>query len=274
MNLDQYIVRIHSNIADKSAAIKLWYYCRLCSSNGLAKINLNLVSKFFKVTKQTIRNWLKWCLDNNFIRSYRTDNRGNYSIFYSALTKVTEEIGIVTSIDLKENQNLKIKSTEAVTQHLQNVAKFAAKFNYQRIKKLENPFARTVKDIKNLFDLSPSELKAIGVLGRTKRYLLIDHNFSHYGISYESISKSLCRHTSTIKRRLKDTLKVQIAQQKNIYYAEYQLALEEFQHNRYIFCNINNKPQIFKALTNVYYPTLELNSMRYRKQQLKKSIDL
>lgn len=265
-------VRIHSDVADRASATKLWYYCRFCSDNGLANINLKEVSNYFNVTVQTVRNWLTWCVKNKFIRAYSTDNKGNYSIFYSALTKVCgDSFGAVANINLKEHKNLKVTATEALAQYLQNIAKFAAKKNFKDFK-IHNPYQRKVRPINKLFDSTPSELKALGVLGETKRYLLVDHNFTTYGVSYDRISNFLNRSISTVKRRLKNTIKKQLAQHKNEYYAEYYFALEDFNSNKFIYSKVNKDNLIFKALMNVYYSSLELTSMRYRRNELKNTL--
>lgn len=264
-------VRIHSEIADKKAAVKLWYYCRLCSDNGMAFINLKEVSKYFQVTLQTVRNWFSWCVKNNYIRSYSTDYKGNYRVFYSSLKKVSNysDFGIVASVELNKHKSLKVLATEIVTQHLQNVVFHSAKHKYSKIKKKDRKFLRKARNNYELFDSPPSKLMTIGVLGRTKRFILVDHNYNCHGVTYKYIADTLYRSESTVKRRLKNVEKAQLAQNKNDYYAEYYFAKEEFKDNKFIFCKVDGKKLLFKALTNVYNVYHELNSMRYLRKFLK-----
>lgn len=276
-SLSNYYVRIHSNVADKASATKLWYYCRMCSDNGRATVNLLSVAQFFGVTVRTVRYWLSWCVQHKYIRHHHVDNTGECVVYYSALTTVCDGfIGSVATVDLSQRQDLKVVAAESVAQQLQKVAQFAAKHNW-REQKQSNPFQRTVKPIARLFDSTPSELKALGVLGETNRYLLLDHNYTHYGVCYDFIAQHLDRSVSTVQRRLRNTHKKQIAQHKNEFYAEQFFAEEEGHNKRFIYAKVTRKNNnvvqlLFKALTNVYYPSLELNSMRYRKRAVASSM--
>lgn len=275
-DLNSLTLRIHTEVADKEVtAIKLWYFCRALSDNGRATFNIKEVAQFFEVTTRTIQNWINGGIRHNYFRFIQHDGKGNYVAYYSALIKVSLFWGTTSEVNLTDLKNLKVIATEIEAQHCQSKAMHAAKSQYKEQKKV-NPFLRRVQAPEKYFLSTPSVLKALGVLGQTERYLLVDHNFNIAAASHRYIGELFGRSESTIKRRLKNTQKIQLAQHKNEYYAEKELAQEEWKPTPYFYAKSNkhSKNLLFKASANVYYPQYHLFSMRSRVKEVKAMLGL
>ena len=282
-------VRIHSKMAAGCpVAIKLWYFCRAISNNGVAKFNINVVANLFKRTTRTIRSWLAEGLEKGYYRSVSHDNKGNYTVYYSSLFKLTKDWGHVTEIDIPELLSLRTIGIEIEAQGLQKQARCAAIYNRKESLDI-NPYQRKVRRSEAYIGekATPSKLKAMGVLGRTSRYILLDPNVSTYGTTQKQIGLSVGRSLSTVYRALKTCTKVQLAQTKNEYYAEREIqAEEEGNVNKFFYArvelpkrnkknNINNsknkltKVKLFKALNTLYLEDRTLVSMRYAARALR-----
>jgi hypothetical protein len=224
---EKLFVRIHSRFAAACpSAIKLWYFCRAISDNGVAKFNINNVSALFKRTNRTIRSWLAQGLDKGYYRHVSHDNKGNYTVYYSSLFKLTKNWGYVTELDIDELVALRPIAIQVEAQGLQKKARSAANFKTKE-KRKENPYQRGVRRANAYFENPPSKLIAMGVLGITSRYILLDPNVTLYGATQETIADKTFRSVSTVARSLKDVRKLQLAQTAPEMFAMKQIQAEE-----------------------------------------------
>lgn len=228
-NFSKLYVRIHSKLAAGCPiAIKMWYFCRALSNNGKAQFRIAEVANLFNRSTRTVRSWLQWGLIEGFYRQVTHDNKGNYTVYYSSLFKLTKDWGHVTEIDVSELLSIREIGIQIEAQGQQKKARCAAIYN--RKESLDvNPYQRKVRRSEAYLgeDVTPSKLKGMGVLGFTSRYMLMDSNSTIYGTTHQSIALFLERGQSTVYRALKNVKKIQFAQTKNEFYAEKVIQEEE-----------------------------------------------
>jgi len=243
-------VRIHSQFADHAgASIRLWYVCRALSDNGRASFKVKEIALSMGVSPRTVRYWIKDCKEKGYFRSVIKQGT-TYVVYYAALTKLTRGWGPTASILVSDLKDYKTCTAEIQAQSLQAQSRYCAMKEHG--KKAHKP--------EDLFN-NPSEISP-GVLFTKDNLIMVKQSFIAFGASLAGIAARLGRSISTVQRRLKNTQKVRLAQRNRLNYTEKLILAEEWSHDvgRFFFY----KKQLFKLLTNIYYPTYHLHSMNKR----------
>ena len=261
-------------------AIELWYLLRGLDEQGAgsATINLNEAAKILQISLPSVRRRIKAGLDLGLFGGVLKVGVGQVRIFYKSLVSVcaTLEIadpGACWDADITDIPYLKFGATEAEAMKLQNQSQYV-----ESRRKKKGGFKRL---------LSPEEMTSFDlcqrqILFRRGRVTFLKRSANFYGGSQERIAYDGGRHVSTIQRRLSDGYRDKHGLQPIV---KTQLAVapktfkQEVPGSRpitryYPGQHLITVPHLgkFRLACNIYSIDIELQSKRYARAKIKRSI--
>ncbi len=294
--------RLHSSIADSYRAyIRLWFYCRAIDLNGcgIVTIDIDEVGEQLGVSARTIVNYLK--AGKNIYHRITKHAPGRYALYLKSLIQIArqrglETFGAVGYVSIDQLKTIKVTATQIQAIGGQKSSRYAAKLNSDKPtnkpgdckpKRKPRKYVLKPEEIFNgtgLIEQKTEENRASSrlspgalVFDPQHSTLFVASTFNHYGISQQYIADKLHRNRRTINRRLKNTVKLQIAKFDPANAIEREIAAEENSPQAGRFIKIsraldvapNLRGMTFKLLTNIYYPLYDLCSMRASRKELK-----
>lgn len=261
-------------------AIELWYLLRAIDKkgSGSATINLNDAAKILQISLPSVRRRIKAGLDLGLFGGVLKVGVGQVRIFYKSLSSVCTTLGITDlgacwDADISEIPYLKFGATEAEALKLQNQSQYV-----ENRRKKKGSFSRL---------LSPKEMTSFDlcqrqILFRRGRVTFLKRTANFYGGSQERIAYDGGRHVSTIQRRLSDGYRHRHGLER---ITKTQLAVPPKTFKQ----DIPGRPPItsyypgqhlitvphlgkFRLTCNIYSIDIELQSKRYARAKIKRSI--
>jgi hypothetical protein len=261
-------------------AIELWYLLRGLDKQGAgsATINLNEAAKILQISLPSLRRRIKSGLDLGLFGGVVKGEVGQVRIFYKSLKSICTSLGIADpgacwEGDIADIPYLKFGATEAEAVKLQNQSQYVES---RRKKK------RSFKKLLSPEEMTSSELCNGQILFRRGRVTFLKRSANFYGGSQDRIAWNEGRHISTIQRRLSNGYREKHGLDR---IAKTQLAVPPKTFKQ----EIPGRPPItryypgqhlitiphlgkFRLTCNIYSINIELQSKRYARAKIKRSI--
>lgn len=283
------------------AVAKVYYFARMVdqSGSGWATFTLKDAAEWLGCKSGTVRKNLSLAKKRGCFYNVNISN-GVVVVRYASDKNVCNiyglKLGATFRVSLKELDALKGHATFAHVDMLQTVSMQKRK---QELKKSGQKHLK-VYGVDDLFNLalklprkyedslvnnSVNNLQSVGapigksycaeqVYFKSLRYLFVKSSFQVYGVSQARVGSSMCRHERTIRRRLANVSKVQIAQntgEGNVdWRTREQFAISEWDTDSAEYCrkrfNVSNKT--FEPKCNIYSLSVELVRQSWKRKKL------
>jgi hypothetical protein len=260
-------------------AIELWYLLRGLDQQGAgsATINLHYAAKILQISLPSLRRRIKSGLDLGLFGGVVKGEIGEVRIFYKSLKSVCTaleiaDLGACWDGDIADIPYLKFGATEAEAMKLQNQSQYV-----ESRRKKKGGFRLLSPEEMTSFDLCQRQ-----ILFRRGRVTFLKRSAKFYGGSQDRISWNQGRHISTIQRRLSDgyrekhglerITKTQLAVPPKTFRQEVPGKPPIFRY--YPGQHLITVPNIgkFRLACNIYSIPIELQSKRYARAKIKRSI--
>lgn len=261
-------------------AIELWYLLRGFDKQGCgsATINLSEAAKILQISLPSVRRRIKNGLDLNLFAGVLRVGVNKYRIFYKSVTSVCSILeiadpGACWDADIADIPYLKFGATEAEAMKLQNQSQYVESHRKKN---------RCFKNLLSPEEMTSSELCNGQILFRRGRVVFLKRSANFYGSSQERLAWNAGRHISTVQRRLSNGYRERHGLKR---VAKTQLALPPKTFKQ----EVPNRPPItryypgqhlitvphlgkFRLACNIYSIPIELQSKRYARAKIKRSI--
>ena len=270
-------VRIHSTIADGGlmrdrqghSTVTVWYFARTLDisqgASGCARFGLEQAAAFFGTSTNAMKQRLYKAKRKGYLRHVRIDKKGIVTVYYTSLFKVAQLMGCpdlghaadVSAACLKSITTLKQVAIAIHTQGMQQGSFYLAKANAGEQKDL----VHTAEELINTLPLNSHESR---VLCRTSKRVFVGSEVVVHGCSHYGVGQKVGRHRRTIVNRLKGCDRRQVCQQA----PDDDYGLMQFIDSEQIAGVALSRryfvsgDRLFKAMTNVYSLSFELNSLK------------
>lgn len=260
-------------------AIELWYLLRGLDKQGAgsATINLNEAAKILQISLPSLRRRIKSGLDLGLFAGVVKGEVGQVRIFYKSTKSICTaleiaDLGACWDGDIADIPYLKFGATEAEAMKLQNQSQYVVR----RKKK------RSFKNLLSPEEMTSSELCNGQILFRRGRVTFLKRTANFYGSSQDRLAWNAGRHISTVQRRLSNGYRERHGLER---VAKTQLAIPP----RTFRQEVPGRPPItryypgqhvitvphlgkFRLFCNIYSSPIELQSKRYARAKIKRSI--
>lgn len=261
-------------------AIELWYLLRGLDKAGAgsATINLQYAAKILQISLPSIRRRVKAGLDLGLFAGVLKVGVGQFRIFYKSLKSVCTtldlaDLGACWDADIADIPYSKFGATEAEAMKLQNQSQ------YVESRRKKN---RCFKEILSPEQMNSFDLCQRQILFRRGRVTFLKRSANFYGGSQKRIAWNADRHISTIQRRLSDgyrqkhglepITKTQLAVSPRTFRQEVpgRGSITRYYSGQHLI----TIPHLgkFRLTCNIYAIPIELQSKRYVRAKIKRSI--
>lgn len=261
-------------------AIELWYLLRGLDKKGAgsATINLQYAAKILQISLPSLRRRIKSGLDLGLFGGVVKGEVGQVRIFYKSLVSVCTtleltDLGACWDADIADIPYLKFGATEAEAIKLQNQSQYVESHRKKN---------RCFKEILSPEEMTSFDLCQRQILFRRGRVTFLKRSANFYGGSQERIAWNEGRHISTIQRRLSNgyrerrgldpITKTQLAVAPKTFKQEVPGSRPITRY--YPGQHLITVPHLgkFRLSCNVYAIPIELESKRYARAKIKRSI--
>lgn len=261
-------------------AIELWYLLRGLDEQGAgsATINLKEAAKILQISLPSLRRRIKSGLDLGLFGGVVKGEIGEVRIYYKSLKSVCTalelaDLGACWDADIADIPYLKFGATEAEAMKLQNQSQY---IEGRRKKK------RGFKELLSPEEMTSFELCNRQILFRRGRVTFLKRSANFYGSSQDRLARNAGRHISTVQRRLSNGYRERHGLER---IAKTQLAVPPKTFRQ----EVPGRPPItryypgqhlitvphlgkFRLSCNIYSISIELQSKRYARAKIKRSI--
>ena len=238
------------------------------NGQGIVEIDIRLIAATLSTSVGTIRNHITQGKKASLYRAVIKQSGYTYRFYLSSAYSVALQLGIERSIqtvflEVDEIRDRKVVATEVTASVLQERSKYKA----YRVRRQKEPTYLEPY-------LQSSEFCRGKVVWRGSRYLFITGKVPEYGGSQEGIGELIERSPSTIKRRLANTDKKQVAIRMDKWSPAKLEAVKAHMHwdadllRYFVHCGY-----VFKACCNVYsVHRARANARRWNRRLLARAV--